>query len=184
MPRATATSTTLPHRSSGGRLVAADGRELPLRETALSGRAAGGLARVELRQVFVNPHSEPLRVRYALALPPSGAVAGYTLTIGARTIRGRIERREEARRQFEEALLEGRTASVLEEERATLFTQEVGNVPPGAQVVVEILVDQKLDWIAGGEWEWRFPTVVAPRYLGAEGRVDDADAVTVEITEG
>lgn len=170
-------------RSSGGRLVTDDGRELPLREASLEGRARGGLARIELLQRFANPHAEPLRVHYALPLPPGGIVAGYSLTVGERTIRGTIERREEARLEFEQALADGRLASLLEQERTSLFTQEVGNVPPGAEVVVRIAVDQKLDWIAGGEWEWRFPTVVAPRYLGSDGRVPDAARIEIDVIE-
>ena len=49
---------------------------------------------------------------------------------------------------------------------------------------IETTIDQPCRWLAEGAWEWRFPTVVAPRYLGAEARVVDADRVSVEVAQG
>lgn len=176
-------SPTARHASCGGRLVAADGRELPLTATALRGDARGGIARVVLEQRFENPFEEPLRVSYQVPLPADAAVSGYAFRIGDRRVVGEIDRRADARQRFEEAILDGRTAALLEEDRADLFTQELGNVPPGEEVVVEISIDQPLAWLDEGAWEWRFPTVVAPRYLGAEGRVADAGRVTVDVAD-
>ena len=50
-------------------------------------------------------------------------------------------------------------------------------------MIVELTIDHPLAWISGG-WEWRFPTVVAPRYLGGDGTVRDAEAVTVDVVDG
>src|SRR6266705_150329 len=159
------------HPDNGARLVSVEGRELPLRSVDVTGQAQGGLARVVLKQTFANPHDEPLKVAYTLPLPADGAVAGYEFRVGPRRVIGEIDRRAEARRRFEKALVEGRTAGILDEERANLFTQEIGNVPPRTEVVVDLSIDQPLVWLPEGMWEWRFPTVAPPRYLGAEGRV-------------
>ncbi|MBI2892172.1 MAG: VWA domain-containing protein [Deltaproteobacteria bacterium] len=169
---------------SGGRLVAAGGRELPLRDVRLEASAHAGIARVTLVQRFANPAAEPLRVTYALGLPADAAISGTAFTIGEHRIVGRIDRRAAARERFEDAMIEGRAAVLLEQDRANLFQQEVGNVPAGAEVTVEISIDQPLRWIGEGAWEWRFPTVVPPRYLGAQGRVGDADRVAVDVLDG
>src|SRR5262245_54497017 len=170
-------------RSGGGRLVASDGRTLPLREVTLGADASGGLARAVLHQRFVNPHTEPLRVSYLIPLPVDGALAGYAITIGGRRIVGEVDRVQAARERFESALLEGRSAGLVEQERPNLFTLELGNVPPGGEVLAELTIDQRLAWLDEGAWEWRFPTVVAPRYLGAEERVADAARIMVDVTE-
>jgi Ca-activated chloride channel homolog len=177
------TDRDLQVQGCGGRLVSVDGRTLPLESTALGAEAGGGIARAVLRQTFRNKETVPLEVVYTFPLPAEGAVAGYEVRIDGRRVIGRIERREAARRQFETALLEGRSAGLVDQERANLFTQRLGNVPPGAEVVVELRIDQKLRWLAEGSWEWRFPTVTAPRYLGAAGRVSDADDVSVEVAD-
>ena len=169
--------------SSGGRLVTADGRALPLIGASLKTDAKGGLARIVLEQTFRNPHDEPLRVTYTLPLPADGAVSGFAFRIGEERVVGRVEPKARARELFEDAVLRGHTAAILDQERSSLFTQEVGNVPPRTQVVCEVQVDQRLTWLADGAWEWRFPTVVAPRYLGAQGRVADAAKVTVDIAD-
>ncbi|MCX4240452.1 VIT domain-containing protein [Paraliomyxa miuraensis] len=174
--------------SSGGTLVALDGRPLPLRRAELRVRARAGLARTVLEQCFVNLHAEPLRVTYTLPLPADGAVSGFRFQIDDQIVIGEVDRKQRARERFEEALISGRTAALVEQERSSVFTQEVGNIPPGATVVATIEIDQPLSWRAdagpgGGGWEYRFPTVVAPRYLGAEGRVPDASRVAVEVAD-
>ena len=169
--------------SSGGRLVTADGRALPLIGASLKTDAKGGLARIVLEQTFRNPHDEPLRVTYTLPLPADGAVSGFAFRVGDERVVGRVEPKQRARELFEDAVLRGHTAALLDQERSSLFTQEVGNVPPRTQVVCEVQVDQRLTWLADGAWEWRFPTVVAPRYLGAQGRVADAAKVTVDVAD-
>jgi Ca-activated chloride channel family protein len=168
----TMTTPAAHNLSTGCRLVATDGRVLPLRAVDLDVDAAGGLARVRVRQTFVNPHAEPLGATYALPLPADGAVVDFAFTVAGRRVQGRVARRADARAAFEQAVASGRTAALLEQDRSSLFTQELGNLPPGAVVEVEIDVEQPLAWRDGG-WEWRFPTVVAPRFQGAV--IDVAD---------
>ncbi len=182
----TARSMTSPlhHPSNGARLVSVDGRELPLVSAALEVVAGAGIARTTLRQTFRNDSTEPLRVTYRLPLPADGAVARYSFTIGGRRIRGVVDVKERARERFVRAISEGRTAAILDQERDGLFTQELGNVPAGEAIEVELGVDQPLLWngLVGG-WELRFPTVAPPRYLGGPGRTPDAAKVTVDVAD-
>ena len=158
-----------------------EGKVLPLEASELRVDAKGGLARVVFTQRFRNPYQEPLSVTYKLPLPADAAVSGFVFRIGERTIRGRVEGRSEAREQYEQAILEGRSAALLEEDRSSLFTQEIGNIPPGEAVLAEIEIDQGLAWLAEGSWEWRFPLAAAPRYLGA-GPIDGD--VSIDVATG
>ncbi|NUP11724.1 MAG: VWA domain-containing protein [Polyangiaceae bacterium] len=163
----------------GSRLVDVTGTVLPLEHCALTVDACAGLARVTLVQRFTNPHAEPLHVTYKLPLPADAAVGGFTFRVGDRTIRGKVEGRAKAREMFDEAILEGKSAALLEQDRSSLFTQEIGNIPAGASVEAEIEIDQPLMWLTEGRWQWRFPLAAAPRYLGAadiENNVDIAVA--------
>jgi Ca-activated chloride channel homolog len=165
-------------------LVSTEGRVLPLAGATIRAEAGGGIVRVRLEQRFRNVHEVPLRVTYTLPLPADAAVSGFSFRIGEQRIVGEIDRREAARKRFEEAILNGHAAALLEQERSSLFTQELGNIPAGAEVVADIEVDQRLRWLAEGAWEWRFPTTVGPRYLGAPGRVPDAERLAVPIEQG
>ncbi len=172
-------SQALPH---GARLVATEGKTLPLASASLRVEAKAGLGRIVLEQRFSNPHAEPLTVTYRMPLPADAAVSAFAFRVGERRIVGEIDRKARARERFEDAILEGKTAALLDEERSSLFTQEIGNIPPGAEVVSEITLDQPLAFLAEGAWELRFPLAAAPRYLG-----DDAAAlggVTLDVASG
>jgi Ca-activated chloride channel family protein len=168
---------------SGGRMVTADGRTLPLRGAELRVDARGGLARVVLEQRFENVHDEPLHVTYLMPLPEDGAVSGYAFTLGARRIVGEVDKKKVARERFERALAAGQTAGLVEQERTSLFTQELGNVPPRTTILAELTIDQPLAWLDEGAWEWRFPTVAGPRYTGVAGRVEDAARTEIAVAD-
>ena len=156
---------------------------LPLKGITLTGDAVGGIA-VSGYTSASPTDPMPLELTYAFPLPADGAVAGYEIRAGNRLIKGRIERRDDALTQYEAARLEGRTAALVEQERPNLFTQRLGNIPASTDVTVELTIDHPVAWLAGSGWEWRFPTVVAPRYLGTNGTVPDADAVTMDVVNG
>jgi Ca-activated chloride channel family protein len=122
-------------------------------------------------------------VSYSFPLPHEAAVSAYEFKIGARRVVGEIDRKASARERFEQALLEGRTAGIVEQDRSTVFSQDVGNIPPGEEVIVKLTIDQRLRWLEEGAWEWRFPMTVAPRYLGAPGRVADAGRISQDVAD-
>jgi Ca-activated chloride channel family protein len=168
----------------GAEMLTPDSRSLPLVAAKLRVEAGGGLARVVLEQTFENPYDDTLRVTYKMPLPVDGAVSGYAFRIGERTITGRVDRKENARARFEAAIVQGKTAALLEQEKADIFTQEIGNIPPRQTIVCEITIDQRLAWKPEGEWELRFPTVIGPRYIGANVSESDRRASHVELADG
>ena len=168
----------------GAELLTPDGRSLPLVAAKLRVDAGGGLARVVLEQTFENPYDDTLRVTYKMPLPVDGAVSGYAFRIGTRTITGRVDRKETARARFEAAIVQGKTAALLEQDKADIFTQDFCNIPPRQTIVCEITIDQRLAWKPEGEWELRFPTVIGPRYIGANVTEADRRASHVELAEG
>jgi Ca-activated chloride channel family protein len=167
----------------GSSMISTKGRVLPLKSTELRAKAQGGVARVVLTQVFENPYEEVLTVTYLLPLPADGAVSGFSFVLQDRRVIGEVDRKNKARERYQRALSEGRSAALLEQERSSVFTQEVGNIPPKSFITAEILVDQKLLWLPEGSWEWRFPTVVAPKYLGEAGQVKDAEKISPVISK-
>jgi Ca-activated chloride channel family protein len=172
-----------PAAMTASELVAPSSRTLALRSAALRVDACAGLGRVVLEQRFANDYDEPLHVSYRLPLPADAAVSGFRFRLGERVIEGEIDRRQAARERFEEAIASGHSAALLEQERSSLFSQEIGNVPPHTELECEIVLDQRLRWLEEGMWEWRFPLAAAPRYLGEPGRAPDAGAVALAVSE-
>jgi len=175
--------TTPQGASAGAELFTSDGRQLALVASHLRGELEGGLGRLVLEQQFHNDFAENLKVTYRMPLPADGAVSGYEFVIGERTIKGVVDRKAAARDKFERAIASGRTAALLEQERADIFTQQIGNIPPGETLTARITIDQRLAWLPEGEWEMRFPTVIGPRYIGSADSAADVRATHIKVTD-
>src|SRR5688572_13732625 len=151
----------------------------PLKHTDVTADIAGFIARVKVKQIFHNPSDEKVEAVYVFPLGQDGAVDEMTMTVGDRRVVGQIKKREEARAIYEQARATGHVAGLLDQERPNIFTQSVANLEPGAQVTIEIAYNETLKY-QDGFFEFSFPTVVAPRYMGGSaGRAGQPDAVVV-----
>ncbi len=136
----------------------------PLKHTDVKAEISGFLSRVRVTQEFENPFKEKIEAVYVFPLPQNAAVDDMTMTVGDRTVRGRILPREEARNVYEAARAGGQVASLLDQERPNIFTQAVANIMPGEKVTVTISYVETLKY-ENGTYEFVFPMVVAPRYV-------------------
>jgi Ca-activated chloride channel family protein len=178
-------TATIPghYPNPSGSLVSATSTELPLTASSIKAVATAGFARVTLVQSFTNTEDSLLTVTYKVPLPADGTVSGYRFELADDVIEGEVKEKTDARAAFEQAMIDGRTAAILEEENNALFTQEVGNIPPRSTIHITLTIDQPLHWNPNGSWEWRFPTVVAPRYLG-DVNPADAAALQIDVADG
>jgi Ca-activated chloride channel family protein len=157
---------------------------LPLAAMEVDARVDGLVARTELSQVFVNTHDTPLEATYVFPLPDRAAVTAFRLEVGGRIVDGLIKERGAARREYDQAIQAGHRAAITEEERAGVFTMRVGNLMPGDRATVKLTLTGPLP-VDGGEVSFRFPLVVAPRYIPGvplgedvgDGTASDTDAV-------
>ncbi|HEX8734331.1 MAG TPA: TonB family protein [Pyrinomonadaceae bacterium] len=152
----------------------------PLKHTSVKAEISGFLARVKVVQEFENNFSEPIEAVYTFPLPANAAVDDMTMRIGERTIRGQIMRREEARKVYQTAKSQGKTASLLDQERPNVFTQSVANILPNEKIVVEISYVETLKYDEGA-YEFVFPMTVAPRYNPASVKPEDAEKIAPPV---
>jgi Ca-activated chloride channel family protein len=138
--------------------------ECPLKHTDVKANISGFIARVTVTQTFHNPYDEKIEAVYVFPLPHTAAIDDMTMTVGDRRIVGLIKRRAEAQALYQKAIQEGKTASLLEQERPNIFTQSVGNIQPNDEVRIEISYVDVLDYDMG-TYEFHFPMVVGPRYI-------------------
>ncbi|MFQ5639540.1 MAG: TonB family protein [bacterium] len=143
-----------------------DGKKIavPLEHTEVQADISGFIVRVQVTQKFVNPFDKRIEAVYVLPLPEDAAVDRMTMHIGDRTIKGVIKKRQEARDIYERARRQGKTASLLEQERPNMFTQSVANILPGDTILVDISYVEVLEYEKGA-YEFVFPMVVGPRYI-------------------
>lgn len=137
---------------------------LPLTAMDVDARVAGVIASIEIAQTFVNTTGTAIEATYMFPLPDRAAVHRFRMEVGGRVIEGIVEERGAAREQYDEAIAHGHRAAITEEERPGVFTLRVGNLMPGEAATIRLSLVGPLS-VDDGEVTFRFPLVVAPRYM-------------------
>ena len=132
---------------------------------------SGLVARVKVRQEFRNEGGDWVEGIYVFPLPDKAAVDRMRLHIGDRFIEGEIREKEQAKKEYEQAKQSGKKASLVQQQRANLFTTSVANVAPGELVVVEIEYLEDIRY-EDGRFSIRFPMTLTPRYIPGQALPD------------
>ncbi|WP_188192871.1 VIT domain-containing protein [Nonomuraea sp. SYSU D8015] len=175
----------LPVPDAGFGALLTERGNLPLESVDVTADISGLIAGVEVTQGFRNPFDVTLEATYVFPLPDRAAVTGFRMEADDRVIEGVLKERAQARSDYDEALREGKRAAIAEEDRPDVFTIRVGNILPGERVSVRLTMSQPLPYEDGAA-TFRFPLVVAPRYIpgtpidgspAGDGVAPDTDAV-------
>jgi Ca-activated chloride channel family protein len=137
--------------------------QLPLKSTSADVKVVGVIADIIVTQIYKNESKKPLEAIYIFPASTRAAVYGMKMTVGKRTIIAKIQERKEARRQYEQAKQQGKSASLLEQQRPNVFQMNVANILPGDVIQVELKYTELLV-PTDGIYELVYPTVVGPRY--------------------
>ncbi|GAA3208892.1 VIT domain-containing protein [Nonomuraea helvata] len=175
----------LPVPDAGFGALRTERGNLPLESVDVAADISGLIAGVEVTQGFRNPFDVTLEATYVFPLPDRAAVTGFRMEADDRVVEGVLKERAQARADYDQALREGRRAAIAEEDRPDVFTIRVGNILPGERVSVRLTMSQPLPYEDGAAM-FRFPLVVAPRYIpgspidgppAGDGAAPDTDAV-------
>lgn len=137
--------------------------QFPLKDTHVSTTINGVFAETYVTQTYTNEGSRPFNASYIFPASTSAAVHGMKMEIGDEVITAVVHEKEEAKETFEEAKSEGKSASLLEEQRPNVFSMNVANVMPGDTLRIELHYTEMIS-PTDGTYEFVFPTVVGPRY--------------------
>lgn len=138
--------------------------QFPLQGLHVEARLTGPVASVDVRQTFGNPYADPIEAVYIFPLPAGSAVYRFRMQVKDRIVDGVVQERAQARATYAQGIAEGHRSALMEMERDNVFTVQVGNLPPGETVSIELSYAQRMD-VVSAETIFRFPLVVAPRYI-------------------
>ena len=136
---------------------------LPLKDTRVDITVSGVIADVKVRQIYRNEGSRPINASYVFPASTRAAVYAMRMQIGNEIIVAKIKEREQAKQDFERAKEEGKSASLLEQQRPNVFSMSLANIMPQEQVEIEMSYTELLV-PTENVYEVVFPTVVGPRY--------------------
>ena len=137
--------------------------QLPLKDTRVEISVSGVIADVKVVQTYRNEGSRPINATYVFPASTRAAVYAMRMRIGDQLIIARIKERDAARQEFETAKKEGKSASLLEQDRPNVFSMNLANLMPQDQVEIELRYTELLV-PTDGIYELVYPTVVGPRY--------------------
>ncbi|MFE4461737.1 VIT domain-containing protein [Nocardia tengchongensis] len=149
-----------------GVLRGSDGERdgLPLVAMDVHVSVVGLVATTTVRQVFRNTLGTGIEAVYIFPLPDRAAVTEFTADLAGRRIEGVLQERQAARDTYDQAIASGHRAALAEEDRSGVFTTTVGNLQPGEEAALTLVLTGPLP-VDGGEATLRFPLVVPPRYI-------------------
>lgn len=163
-----------------------DPDSFPLKETKVSSQINGVIADTYVTQTYTNEGKTPINAKYIFPASTKASVHGMTMQVGNRLITARIKEKEEAREEFEEAKSQGKSASLLEQQRPNVFSMDVANVMPNDTVVIQLHYTEMVV-STEGSYQFVFPTVTGPRYTSSPedpGKDDNQWVSTPYLKEG
>ena len=144
---------------------------LPLKDTRVDVSISGVIADVKVVQTYRNEGVRPINASYVFPASTRAAVYAMRMRIGNDVIVAKIKEKEQAKKDFEQAKQEGKSASLLEQDRPNVFSMKLANVMPQEQVDIELHYTELLV-PTDGVYEFVFPTVVGPRYSSQKDSTD------------
>ncbi len=135
----------------------------PLLSTIAEVKISGVIADVTVKQSYKNNGKKTIEAIYVFPASTKAAVYSMEMKIGDRILKAIVQEKEKARQTYEFAKKEGRSASLLEQERPNVFQMNVANLLPGDLIEIELKYTELLIPEAG-LYQFVYPTVVGPRY--------------------
>ncbi len=136
---------------------------LPLKDTRVDIAVSGVIADVKVVQTYRNEGPRPINASYVFPASTRAAVYAMRMRIGDQVIVAKIKEREQAKQEFDAAKKEGKSASLLEQQRPNVFSMSLANIMPQDQIEIELRYTELLI-PTDGIYEVVYPTVVGPRY--------------------
>lgn len=150
-------------KQQSARLETRAGEAMTLKGVRFEGTLRGTLFEASLEQRFANPFDRHVELVYTFPLPWAAVLLGVEVQIGDRRLSGAVVEKKQAEQGYEDAIAEGNTAILLEQNFDSSHTLNLGNLAPGETCVVRLRYAQVLQFEQHG-LRLVVPTVIAPRY--------------------
>ena len=169
--------------------------DIPLKHISYESDVYGVFAKVKCVQKYKNESTHSIEAVYVFPMPDDASVVGCKMVIGDKKIDAILKKKEDAKKEYQDAIDSGNHASLLEQERPNIFTMSVGGIESNEEIDVEVEYVQRIPWQAGGG-RFNIPLVVAPKFIPGTPQIDnetgnvsvksdipDADRISPKVTK-
>ncbi len=148
-------------------LITKNGEEIiPLIGVFVEAAIIGKSSKVKITQKYKNNGKRAVETVYRFPLPENASVTGFRILLKDKILKGEIEERDKAFKVYDDALIKGNGAVLLDQERPNIFTLSVGNLNPGNEAGIEIEYISVPDF-KNNNLRFFLPTTISPRYIPA-----------------
>lgn len=125
------------------------------------------VAQVTLEQQYENPTRSTLELEYMFPIDPAACITAFKATFDESEIVGVVKEKEEAKRDYEVGLREGRQVAYgeIDAKSRDIMNLKIGNVPPKSTVRLTISFMQTLDVSLNVFWRLCIQSFIWPRYI-------------------
>ncbi|CAF3715213.1 unnamed protein product, partial [Rotaria sp. Silwood1] len=143
-----------------GLINPSSGKLVPLKSFHIRAQIIDTTVEVVLYQVYHNTSSIPIEAKYVFPLDENSAVCGFEAHINNKVIKGVVKEKEQAKKEYREAIEQGHGAYLMHQEQAQVFSVAVGNLPANNEVIIKITYVAELE-IENDEITFRLPAKMA-----------------------
>ena len=140
-----------------------DFEKLNLKKIDVTGNVLGKFSTFSIQQEYTNTTGTVLEVTYTFPISATATVTGFTATIGEKVIKGKVKEKEEAKKEYQKAMLRGNSAYMMTNDESNIFRMNIGKIAVGETVVVKIDYIDNFE-IIDNQIRMIIPTLVPPRY--------------------
>jgi len=123
--------------------------DFKVRSVEMQARVRDQVAEVQISQVFQNTSSQQVEASLFFPVPDDASLSGLTLMVDGKELPGKLMKKEEARRIYEDIVRSRKDPALLEYMGQGLYRTNVFPVPPQGERTVEIRYSQLLRKEAG-----------------------------------
>ncbi|XP_049583917.1 protein mono-ADP-ribosyltransferase PARP4 isoform X2 [Syngnathus scovelli] len=142
-------------------LLDSSGQQLPLLAVHVKCKLMDLLSHVIIFQRYTNQSNVPIEAKYVFPLDEYAAVCGFEAFINGKHVVGQVKEKEQARKQYKQAIEKGHGAYLMDQDAPDVFTISVGNLPAGASVLIKVTFVSELIMKDGSVF-FSLPGSVAP----------------------
>ncbi|XP_056097999.1 protein mono-ADP-ribosyltransferase PARP4 [Rhinichthys klamathensis goyatoka] len=131
-------STKNPLEEMTAGLLDSNGQKIPLQAVNVRCKLMDLLCQVIIFQTYTNKSAVPIEAKYVFPLEETAAVCGFEAFINGKHVVGKVKEKEQARKEYKQAIEKGHGAYLMDQDAPDVFTISVGNLPPGATVLIKV----------------------------------------------
>lgn len=140
-----------------------DCKELALKKVKIEGNILGKFGIFEINQTFKNNTWKALEVDYTFPVIETASIVDFEARINNKVLKGICKEKGEALKEYQENIVKGNSAYLMQEETENTFKISLGRILPGEEVFIKIKYIDTFE-IVDNKIKVMIPTLVTPRY--------------------